>query len=100
MKKDFGLDINYWNMWQAREVAREVVRESIRPGEELLDLGTDTIGQCLPPDARRSPGRPKKRRYQGIEETIMKRPRKQHACSRCHHSGHNRATCDFVGVVM
>lgn len=73
--------------------------ESIKPIDELSDLSEvphDIVDQiCLPPKLGRKAGRPVKRRYQAFGEQTMNKKRKQ-ACSRCHRSGHNRATCDFA----
>ncbi|ESQ37616.1 hypothetical protein EUTSA_v10002358mg [Eutrema salsugineum] len=64
--------------------------ESIRPvGDisELSEIPADIVGQiCLPPDVRRKPGRPVKRRYQSVGEQAMRKKARKQCCSRCHRS--------------
>ncbi|VVB06474.1 unnamed protein product [Arabis nemorensis] len=56
--------------------------------------------QVLPPETRRAAGRRKKRRYESAEDKIQSskgsKGSKKHKCSRCHITGHNRATCDMA----
>ena len=46
------------------------------------------LAKVLPPEARKSSGRPVKRRYETVKDT-------KHKCSRCGTEGHKRGTCDL-----
>ncbi|XP_048608912.1 uncharacterized protein LOC125584464 [Brassica napus] len=68
--------------------------ESIMPADEAEIVADQP---CLPPYIRQQPGRPKKNRMKYALEVALqnKRPRKEHTCSRCRHSGHNAKTCQI-----
>lgn len=55
--------------------------------------------KVLPPDSRKSAGRPVKRRYETVEDKIKasqgSSKNKKHKCSRCGNEGHKRGTCDL-----
>ncbi|KAF3594920.1 hypothetical protein DY000_02020018 [Brassica cretica] len=57
------------------------------------------IAKVLPPETRKSAGRPIKRRYESVEGKIKSsqgsRKNKKHKCSRCGTEGHKRGTCDL-----
>lgn len=69
---------------------------SVMPEDDALPV-SDAVKDkvCLPPVVRQPPGRPKKSRFKSVLEKAVekKRPRKQHACSRCNQVGHNCKTC-------
>ncbi|XP_013650732.1 uncharacterized protein LOC106355303 [Brassica napus] len=57
------------------------------------------LAKVLPPETRKSAGRPIKRRYESVEDKIKSsqgsRKNKKHKCSRCGTEGHKRGTCDL-----
>ncbi|XP_013624453.1 PREDICTED: uncharacterized protein LOC106330549 [Brassica oleracea var. oleracea] len=56
------------------------------------------LAKILPPESRKSAGRPVKRRYERVEDKIRSSQgstkKKKHKCSRCDMEGHKRGTCD------
>ncbi|KAL0666076.1 hypothetical protein Bca4012_028780 [Brassica carinata] len=56
------------------------------------------LAKILPPESRKSAGRPVKRRYETVEDKIRSSQgstkKKKHKCSRCGMEGHKRGTCD------
>ncbi|XP_013719878.1 uncharacterized protein LOC106423646 [Brassica napus] len=69
--------------------------ESVMPADSAQPVPEIVANQpCLPPSIRQQPGRPKKNRMKYALEVALqnKRPRKEHTCSRCRHSGHNAKT--------
>ena len=56
------------------------------------------LAKILPPESRKSAGRPVKRRYEIVEDKIRSSQgstkKKKHKCSRCGMEGHKRGTCD------
>ncbi|XP_056864135.1 uncharacterized protein LOC108828967 [Raphanus sativus] len=70
--------------------------ESVMPVDSAQYIPEVVANQpCLPPTVRQPPGTPKKNRMKSALEVGLanKRPRKEHACSRCRQSGHNAKTC-------
>ncbi|KAL0875969.1 hypothetical protein Bca101_025674 [Brassica carinata] len=70
--------------------------ESVIPVDSAQPVPEIVANQpCLPPSIRPQPGRPKKNMMKSALEVALasKRPRKEHTCSRCRHSGHNAKTC-------
>ncbi|XP_056843168.1 uncharacterized protein LOC130495709 [Raphanus sativus] len=70
--------------------------ESVMPVDSAQPVPEIVANQpCLPPTVRQPPGRPKKIRMKSALKVALsnKRPRKEHACSRCRQSGHNAKTC-------
>lgn len=70
--------------------------DSIMPSDTAIPVPQHIINQpCLPPIVVNPPGRPKKIRIKSSLEVAIgnKRPRKEHACSRCKQVGHNVSTC-------
>ena len=70
--------------------------ESARPADSAQPVLEIVANQpCLPPSILQQPGRPKKNRMKSALEVALqnKRPRKEHTCSRCRHSGHNAKPC-------
>ncbi|KAL0853921.1 hypothetical protein Bca101_059073 [Brassica carinata] len=57
------------------------------------------LAKVLPPETRKSAGRPVKRRYETVEDKIRSSQgstkNKKHKCSRCGMEGHKRGTCDI-----
>ena len=69
---------------------------AIMPSDTEVPVPQIVIDQpCLPPIVANQPGRPKKLRMKSALEVAVetKRPRKEHACSRCKEVGHNVKTC-------
>ncbi|XP_010484891.1 PREDICTED: uncharacterized protein LOC104763181 [Camelina sativa] len=69
---------------------------SIMPPNESVPVPVAVdIQPCLPPIVVNPQGRPKKRRIKSSLEVAIgkKRPRKQHASSRCKQVGHNVKNC-------
>jgi hypothetical protein len=58
--------------------------------DPLIPLTEDDL---LPPNTRRQPGRPKKRRIRGGTEGGDRGARRTFRCSRCGSTGHSRRTC-------
>ena len=58
--------------------------------DPLIPLTEDDL---LPPNTRRQPGRPKKRRIRGGTEGGDRGARRAFRCSRCGSTGHSRRTC-------
>lgn len=72
--------------------------KNIMPKDATCQLPLSFATQaCKPPFVRNPPGRPKISRMKSIVEVAMerKRPRKMHACGKCHNVGHNRLTCPY-----
>ena len=70
--------------------------ESIMPADSAQPVQEIVANQtCLPPYIRQQPGIPTKNRMKSALEVALqnKRPRKEHTCSRCRHSGHNAKPC-------
>jgi len=69
---------------------------AIMPSDTEVPVPQIVIDQpCLPPIVVNQPGRPNKLRMKSALEVAVenKRPRKEHACSRCKEVGHNVKTC-------
>ena len=78
------------------------LRFSRFPLTEIYDAVSSNVSDddsdedvLLPPNARRPPGRPQKRRIRGTleESRYGKAPRRQNKCSRCGGLGHSKRTC-------
>ena len=82
---------------------RTAYAESINPiavPECELNVPAEVkLAKVLPPETRKSAGRPIKRRYESVEDKIKSsqgsRKNKKHKCSRCETEVHKRGTCDL-----
>lgn len=78
---------------------RKGYSELIMPKDSACELPDSVISTvCNPPLAKTQSGRPKLSRFKGKMETgpVGTKPRKQHVCSVCNHTGHNSQTCKVL----
>ncbi|XP_056851536.1 uncharacterized protein LOC108807847 [Raphanus sativus] len=93
----FTDDLYNTSTW--RTAYAESINPIAVPQSDWIVPDAVNLAKVLPPESRKSAGRPVKRRYEGVEDKIKSsqgsRKNKKHKCSRCGTEGHKRGTCDL-----